>query len=169
MDRRDRRVLLGRVAGVHGVRGGLKIESFTQPREQILEYQPWTLRHNGAETSLRARALVRQPRLAVQLDGVDDRDAAAALLDAEIWVRRDQLPAPAKGEFYWVDLEGLSVVNLDGVELGRIDRIFATGANDVMVVRDGEVERLIPFVQGSHVREVDIDAGRVLVDWDADF
>lgn len=169
MEHRDRRVLLGRVAGVHGVRGGVKVESFTEPREQILQYQPWILRHDGAETVRPARALVRQPRLAVQLDGVDDRDAATALIGAEIWVRREQLPPAAKGEFYWVDLEGLRVVNLEGVELGRVERVFATGANDVLVVRDGETERLIPFIQGHHVRDIDLDAGRMQVDWDADF
>ncbi|MFB9066864.1 ribosome maturation factor RimM [Pseudofulvimonas gallinarii] len=169
MDRRDRRVLLGRVAGVHGVRGGLKVESFTEPRGQILDYQPWTLRHAGAETVRRARALVREPRLAVQLDGVEDRDAASALIGAEIWVRRDQLPTPPAGEYYWVDLEGLAVVNLEGIDLGVVDHLFATGANDVLVVRGGDCERLIPFVQGSHVREIDLAGGRMTVDWDADF
>jgi 16S rRNA processing protein RimM len=169
MDRRDRRVLLGRVAGVHGVRGGVRIESFTEPREQILRYQPWILSLDGKETVLRARVLVRQPRVAVLLDGIDDRDAALSLIGAEIHVRRDQLPPPSKGEFYWADLEGLSVVNLDGVVLGRVEGLFATGANDVMVVRDAEVERLIPFVQGTHVHAVDFDAGQIQVDWDPDF
>lgn len=169
MDRRDRRILLGRVAGVHGVRGGLKIESFTEPRGQILEYQPWTLRHAGAESVWRAHALVREPRLAVRLDGIDDRDAAAALIGAEIWVGREQLPTPPAGEYYWADLEGLAVVNLEGIELGVVERVFATGANDVLVVRSNDAERLIPFVQGSHVREIDLAAGRMLVDWDADF
>jgi 16S rRNA processing protein RimM len=169
MDRRDRRVLLGRVVGVHGVRGGVKVESFTEPRGRILEYQPWILRHAGAEQVLRARPLVREPRLAVLLEGIGDRDAAAALMGAEIWIRRGQLPPTAPGEYYWADLEGLAVVNLEGVHLGVVERLFATGANDVMVVRDGTRERLVPFVQGVHVREVDLDGGRILVDWDADF
>ena len=133
MERRDRRVLLGRVIGVHGVRGGVKVESFTEPRGSILDYQPWTLRHDGAERRVGVRALVREGRVAAQIDGVDDRDAAAALLGAEILVERDQLLPAKPDEFYWVDLEGLAVSNLDGEALGRVERLFSTGANDVLV------------------------------------
>lgn len=169
MGDRDRRVLLGRVIGVHGVRGGVKVESFTEPRGSILDYQPWTLRHDGAERRVRVRSLAREGRVAAQLEGVDDRDAAMALLGAEIFVDRDQLPPPAPGEVYWVDLEGLSVSNLEGIELGRVERVFATGANDVLVVHDGGRERLIPFVRDVHVQSVDFASGRIVVDWDADF
>jgi 16S rRNA processing protein RimM len=118
---------------------------------------------------VRAHALLRRGKLAALVEGVDDRDVAATLAGAEIYVERAQLPAPADGEYYWVDLEGLAVANADGVELGRVERVFATGANDVLVVRDHERERLIPFVQGDFVKAVDIDAGRIIVDWDADF
>lgn len=165
----DRLVLLGRVVGVHGVRGGVKIESYTEPRAAILDYQPWILRQHGAESELRARPISRHGKIAATLDGIDDRDQAAALLGAELLVRRRQLPAPAPGEYYWTDLEGLSVVNTEGLDLGRVQRLFETGANPVMVVHDGERERLLPFVIGAHVREVDLAAGRILVDWDADF
>jgi 16S rRNA processing protein RimM len=169
VERRDRRVLLGRVIGVHGVRGGVKVESFTEPRGSILDYQPWTLRHHGAERRVRVRALVREGRVAAQVEGVDDRDAAMALMGAEILVDRDQMPPPKPGEFYWIDLEGLAVSNLEGEPLGRVEGVFATGANDVLVVRDGERERLIPFVRGVHVHEIDLAGGRIVVDWDADF
>lgn len=169
MERKDRRVLLGRVVGVHGVRGGVKVESYTEPREKILDYQPWIVRQLGVERVLRAKPLVRHHKVAAALDGVDDRDAAAALIGAEICVRRAQLPAPTEGEYYWIDLEGLAVVNLDGVELGHVDRLFSTGANDVLVIRQGERERLIPFAKGTHVKRVDIDGGRIVVDWDVDF
>lgn len=169
MDRRDRRVLIGRVVGLHGVRGGVKVESFTEPRDRIFDYQPWIVRQAGAERVARARPLVRQQRIAAMIDGVEDREAAAALLGAEVCVRRAQLPPPSPGEYYWTDLEGLAVVNLDGVPLGTVESLFATGANDVMVVRQGERERLVPFVRGSHVHRVDLDGGRIVVDWDPDF
>jgi 16S rRNA processing protein RimM len=107
--------------------------------------------------------------MVAQLPGVDDRDQAAALIGTDIHVAREQLPPPAKGEYYWVDLEGLEVVTTDNVELGRVSHLFATGANDVVVVRDGTRERLIPFVQGSYVRSVDLSAGRMVVDWDPEF
>src|SRR6185312_1486129 len=107
--------------------------------------------------------------MVAQLPGVDDREQAAALIGSDIYVSRDQLPPLAEGEYYWVDLEGLEVVTTEDVSLGRISHLFATGANDVVVVRDGTRERLIPFVQGSYVRSVDLSAGRMVVDWDPEF
>lgn len=169
MEPRDRRVLVGRVTGVHGVRGGVKVESFTEPRDALLDYHPWVLCHLGTERVVRAKPLVRQGKVAVLLDGIDDRDVAAGLSGAEIFVDRAQLPAPDAGEYYWVDLEGLRVENLDGADLGRVDRLFATGANDVLVAVDAGRERLIPFVQGDFIKSVDIAAGLIVVDWDVDF
>jgi len=86
----------------------------------------------------------------------------------EIAVRREQLPAAEEGEYYWVDLVGLRVETLDGSELGRVDHLMATGANDVLVV-EGERQRLIPFVTGHIVKDVDLDAGVIRVDWQADY
>jgi 16S rRNA processing protein RimM len=165
----DRRVLVGRVIGVHGVRGGVKVDSFTEPRDALLDYRPWILCHAGTERSVRAKPLMRQGKLAVSFDGIDDRDLAATLVGAEIFVDRAQLPTPGAGEFYWIDLEGLRVETMDGVDLGHVDRLFATGANDVLVVSDAGRERLIPFVQGDFVKSVDIAAGLIVVDWDPDF
>ena len=101
--------------------------------------------------------------------GVDDRDAAEALRGTEILVPRSALPPPKPGEYYWVDLEGLRVVNVDGVELGTVSHLFSTGANDVVVVRDDERERMIPFVQPQFVTHINFDTGVITVDWDADF
>jgi len=145
------------------------VDSFTQPRDALLDYHPWILCHLGTERLVRAKPLMRQGKIAVLIDGIDDRDVAATLSGAEIFVDRAQLPAAAAGEYYWVDLEGLRVENLDGVDLGRVDRVFATGANDVLVARDAGRERLIPFVQGDFIKSVDIAAGLIVVDWDPDF
>ena len=82
---------------------------------------------------------------------------------------RSALPAPKPGEYYWADLEGLEVENVEGIALGRISHLLATGANDVMVVKDGDRERLVPFVVGQYVKQVDFGAGRITVDWDPDF
>ena len=99
---------------------------------------------------------------------VADRDAAEALRGTEVYVPRSELPPPRPGEYYWVDLEGLRVVNLAGVEFGTVSHLFSTGANDVLVAH-GERERMIPFLQPDYIRSVDFDAGLVTVDWDADF
>ena len=103
-----------------------------------------------------------------QLAGVEDRDAAAALGGVEIEVPRECLEPVTDGEFYWNDLIGLEVETLTGDRLGQVQRMMETGANDVMVVT-GERRRLIPFVHGGVVREVDLEAGTIRVDWDPDF
>ena len=87
----------------------------------------------------------------------------------EIYVPRSALPPPSPGEYYWVDLEGMRVVTVEGVDFGTVSHIFATGANDVLVARNDERERLIPFVQPQYVTSVDFDAGVVTVDWDPEF
>ena len=167
----SRRVLIGRIVGLYGVQGWLKIESWAEPRMRIFDYQPWLLSAApGVETQVSgAKGREQGKGMVAQLPGVDDREQAAAWIGSDIYVSRDQLPPPAEGEYYWVDLEGLEVVTTEAVLLGRISHLFATGANDVVVVRDGTRERLIPFVQGSYVRSVDLSAGRMVVDWDPEF
>lgn len=163
----ERLIVVGRVAGLFGVHGWIKVFSETDPRENILRYDPWVV--GSAGESFRVIEGRRHGKgLVARLAGCDDRDQAAALVGREIAVRRDQLPPPQPDEFYWVDLEGLAVVHVSGRPLGQVERLFPTGANDVIVVR-GERERLVPFVWGDVVRDVDFDAGRILVDWDPDF
>jgi 16S rRNA processing protein RimM len=161
------RVVVGHIAGVYGVRGWLKVMSETDPPEGILSYSPWLL---GADAS--AWTVNEGKRhgkgLVVSLRGCVDRDRAASLVGQDIAVVRDQLPPASPDEFYWVDLEGLSVETTEGVALGSIDHLFATGANDVVVVK-GDRERLLPFVWGDVVKDVDFEQRRMLVDWDPSF
>lgn len=164
-----RRVLMGRVVGVFGVRGWLKIESYSEPRDRLFSYRPWLMGRGGVLREVVPAELREQGKnVVVRLPGCDTVEQAQSLLGEEIWVPRASLPAPAAGEYYWVDLEGLAVVTSDGVALGRISHMIATGANDVMVVR-GDRERLLPFTPGHAVQSVDLAAGRVVVDWDPDF
>ena len=166
----DKRLLVGRIVGLFGVDGWMKIESYTDPRERIFAYRPWLLRHAQGEREIdRASGRAQGKGLVAQLPGVADRDAASALIGAEIWVARSQLPKAKRGEYYWIDLEGLAVVTEEGVALGTVSHLFATGANDVLVVRDGERERMVPFVLKQFVKEVDLDSGRIVVDWDPEF
>ncbi len=163
-------ILLGRFLGAFGVRGQVKIESWTEPRDAIFRYQPWTLRDaRGAERALTGvRGKASGKHLVATLPDVEDREAVEALHGTEIHVPRSALPPPQPGEFYWVDLEGLRVVNSDGTDFGTVSHLFSTGANDVLVAR-GDRERLIPFVEPDFVRSVDFEAGVVTVDWDPEF
>ena len=161
-------LIVGRINGLYGVRGWVKVFSHTAPRERIVDYSPWLVRRTGGWSPMKvASGRVQGKGVVVRLEGVEDRDAAAALVGAEIALRRDQLPRLPDGEYYWADLIGLHVVTVEGVELGRVDHLLETGANDVLVVM-GERERLVPYTE-SAVVSVDLDAGRLTVDWDPEF
>ena len=163
-------ILLGRVHGAFGIRGELKLESFTDPEAAIFRYQPWLLRDaQGREHELAGvRGREGAKGLVATFPGIEDRDAAEALRGAELYAPRSVLPPPKPGEYYWVDLEGLRVLNLDGADFGTVSHLFSTGANDVLVAR-GDRERMIPFLEPDYIRSVDFESGVVIVDWDADF
>jgi len=165
----ERRILLGRVAGAFGVRGELKLLSWTDPRDALFKYQPWILRAGGSEREVSGvRGRDTGKLVVASFPGVDTRELAEAMNGTEIWVPRDRLPPPSPGEYYWVDLEGLAVETVEGQALGTVSHLFSTGANDVMVVA-GDRERLVPFVTDQYVKSVDFQAGRIVVDWDPDF
>ena len=161
-------VILGRISGLFGVRGWVKVFSYTEPREAVLKYENVLLRRDGNWRDARIAQGQRHGKSVIaRIDGIGDRDAAAELIGVDIGINRDALPDPDAGQFYWTDLIGLVVRQKDGVEIGRIDAMLETGANDVMVVK-GERERLIPFVMGKFVVGVDLAKGVVDVDWEWD-
>ena len=135
--------------------------------ESILQYQPWLLGEEKKPVKI-LDGRIQGKGLAVLLPGFEDREQAATLVGTQIFVSRDQLPATAKDEYYWSDLEGLEVITTSGQSLGRVAKLMETGANDVLVVR-GDRERLVPFVQGQYVTRVDLDGGVIEVDWDPEF
>ena len=162
-------VVVGKIAGLFGVKGWVKIFSYTDPRDGILDYAPWYLMLNGEYLCVESDAGKRHGKgVIAHLKSVDDRDAAARLINVEIAIRRDQLPEAQEGEYYWADLTGLKVVTLAGKTLGTVSYLFETGANDVMVVA-GDRERLIPFLRDSVIRSIDLEKGLIEVDWDPDF
>lgn len=161
------KVILGRIAGAHGVKGWVKVFSHTEPAEAIADYRPWLLGEDGRLVEP-LEAVMQGKKVVARLEGVSDRSQAEALVGLEIYVERHQLPEPGERQFYWSDLIGLEVKHQDGESLGTLAEMMATGANDVMVV-EGDRQRLIPFVQGETVIEVDLDAGRLTVDWDKEF
>jgi len=166
----QRFVTLGRISGAHGIQGWVRVHSDTDPRENIVSYSPWHLVRQGRREKWEVKSGRRQGKAVVaKLAACNDRDTAEDLAGALITIPRSQLPeTTAPGEFYWADLVGLVVKTPDGVDLGRIERLFETGSNDVIVVQGGK-ERLIPYIRDQVVREVDLDAGVMLVDWDPEF
>ncbi|MEY4685489.1 MAG: ribosome maturation factor RimM [Pseudomonadota bacterium] len=162
-------VLVGEIVAPFGVKGWVKVRSFTDPPANILKYVPWTLTQGEREQPV----VVLEGRLqgtvvAARLEGVEDRDQAIALRGMKVTVPRGVFPRAPKGHYYWADLVGLRVYTVDAIDLGVVTGLLETGANDVLEVK-GDRERLIPFVMGPYVKEVDLDAGRITVDWDPEF
>jgi 16S rRNA processing protein RimM len=165
----DEPLVMGRIAAPYGVKGWLRVVSYTEQPDKLIEYTPWYLRQGNAWLPVRIAGVKRHTKgLLVRLPGYEDRDKAAELAGVDIGVYRTQLPATAGDEYYWDDLIGLPVMTLDGLLLGTVDHLIETGANDVLVVR-GERERLIPFIRGSVIARVDLDGRVIRVDWDPDF
>ncbi len=192
-------IVVGKIVGVFGVKGWLKIKSFTQPAENILTYGPLYVSWTGSQTSpgpkggersamsqwkvpetlVCDRHNARPQGLVVHFEGIDDRDQAQVLVGAELRVSQVELPALAQDEYYWYQLIGLTVVSeFEGgcIPLGRVANLLETGANDVLVVKPTEEvsgierkERLIPYVPGQFVKQIDLTAQRMTVDWDPDF
>jgi 16S rRNA processing protein RimM len=171
-------VVMGRVTAPFGVKGWFKVYALTAQPGSLCDYPMWWLRRDGEWREMKVLAAkVQGNTLVAQLAGIESREAAAALRGLEIGVPREQLPDAAGDEFYWADLIGLKVVNTEQQELGRVVRILQTGANDVLVVvdeEDKERERgaareiLIPFIADA-IKQVDIAAGLIAVDWGRDY
>ena len=155
---------MGRVEAPFGVQGWIRVRPYTAAPGSLLDYPVWQI---GGRTFALLEGRVHGAGLVASLEGVGDRDAAAALRGGDIAVARDELPAAAENEYYWTDLIGLAVVGQDGAALGRVATLMETGANDVLVVQ-GERERLIPFVD-EYVKKLDPAGGTITVAWPADW
>lgn len=167
---------MGEITAHYGVRGWVRLRSYTRPPEEILEFPRWTLVHRDGTGGGRPGRVVdhrlQKRGLVVKLEGFESRDEAEPLIGLQVCVPTEDFPVLPQGEYYWSQLVGLRVVNLAGEFLGTVDHLLETGANDVLVVksRDGDAatERLIPWIPRV-VRDVDTEAGRLQVDWDPDF
>lgn len=167
--------VLGKLTTAFGVKGWVKVYSFTDPMANILDYPCWQIRIDGRWQAFKVKQGKPQGKgLVALLDGVSDRDQALALSQCEIGVPESELPELDDKEHYWFQLLNLSVVNTDGVRLGQVKEIFDSGGgNQVMVVRPNaescdQQERLLPFVDPIII-EVDLDQQLIEVDWDSDY
>ena len=159
---------MGRIGAPWGVQGWSRVQTFTAEADTLCDFRTWWV---GGPEGWQPRDVhaveMKGDLLVAQLKGIADREAAMALTGCQVGLPRNALPPAGEGEYYWADLIGLDVVNLQGEVLGRVDRLFETAANDVIVV-SGERERLIPFVD-QYVQSVDLDARRLVVDWGKDY
>jgi 16S rRNA processing protein RimM len=169
----DRKVILGKIVGAFGVMGWVKIESYTDPIDNILDYPVWQLA-DGADwkASKLVSGRVTAKGVQVQLDVIADRTMAEKARGTLIAVHRSELPKPATGQYYWDDLLGLSAVSPSGDPLGQVEDIRATAAHALLLIsgmRNGKrVEHLVPLV-AERILSVELDARRITVDWDADW
>jgi 16S rRNA processing protein RimM len=164
----DRIVVLGRIGGSFGVQGWVKVSSYTEPPGNILDYEVWQLGQAGQWEPIEVEAgRVTAKGVLAKLAGIDTPEAARLKVGVEVGVPRSALPPPAEGEFYWSDLEGLEALSKDGSVLGKVDHFRITPAGSVVVIR-GEREHWVPFVR-DRIVEVDLEAGRIVFDWAADW
>lgn len=173
-DQKDLSVL-GKITSPYGIHGWVKVISYTDPMDNILGYGKWQLSKDGRDFEVSVKSGKRHGKgIVVKIDGCDDRDQAIRFGGALIKVDKQLLPLLGEGEFYWHQLEGLSVKAVSGESLGVVDHLLETGSNDVLVVKAtaesfDERERLIPYLPDQVVKSVDINAGVMIVDWDVDF
>ncbi len=161
-------VVMGRISAPYGVKGWVKIHPFTETIDSLLDFPVWHL--GDGETWRESRvieAAVHGDSVVASLDGCLGRDAAEALKGLQVAVPRGSLPDAHEDEYYWSDLIGLRVVGKDGVELGVVQGMIETGANDVLDVK-GDARHLIPFVS-DYIVEVDLKNGLIRADWGADY
>lgn len=161
------RIVVGRISGIYGIKGYLRVISYTRPLKNIFNYERWWLRQ-GEDwqdvTLLDGQVLGKG--LVAKIEGIEDRNRAREFIDADIAIERTQLADIKPGEYYWHDLIGLSVCNQDGKDLGQVRELLETGANDVLVV-EGEQRTLIPFIKGHYILAIDLDKRMIRVDWES--
>jgi 16S rRNA processing protein RimM len=159
----SRRVLLGRIAGAHGIRGAVLIKTFTAEPEGIADYG--ALEDSSGRRSFEIEIERVTPKGVIgRVNGVSDRTQAEALKGIDLYVPRERMPAPAEGEFYFEDLKGLEAVAADGKTIGKVTAVVNYGAGDILEIRvsDGGHTALVPFME-AYIGAVDLAAGRITV------
>ncbi|WP_108652405.1 ribosome maturation factor RimM [Dongshaea marina] len=169
-------IVIARLGAVYGIKGWLKIHSFTDVAGSIFDYQPWLMEQKGQFKELTISNWRRHNKgLLVKLEGIDQREQAELLTGVEISVHKDQLPDLQDGDYYWRDLIGCSVKNTSNYDFGQVTQMMETGSNDVLMVKAnlndafGKKERLIPFIEEQVIQSVDLETRTITVDWDPGF
>ena len=166
----EKPIIVGEVSGVYGVKGWVKLFSWTQPKENIASFSPlWLEVKPGQWEAKKVTAAKPHGKTIVAcFEDIQDRDQAASWIGKRLAIEKDQLPELEEG-WYWSDLIGLRVISTEDQTFGVVTAMQETGANDVLVIGKGEGAVLIPFVTGPIVKQVNLDAGTIVVDWDPEF
>ncbi|OCG34828.1 ribosome maturation factor RimM [Gilliamella sp. Fer2-1] len=169
-------IIVGKLGSSYGIRGWLRIFSFTELPDSIFDYTPWYIQRAGQWQEVIVESFKPHNHdMIVKLKGIDDRDQANALTNTEVFVDAEKLPTLNNGDFYWKDLIGCRVKTVNGYDLGQVTDLMETGSNDVLVVKAnlkdafGTTERLIPFVDDQFIKQVDLVTKMIVVDWDPAF
>jgi 16S rRNA processing protein RimM len=167
----EKMIVVGQIGRPQGIQGGMRLNSYTQPIDNILNYQPWFIQKKNSqiwEEIEYSKVEHHSKGLVIFLKGISDRNTVSLYTQATIAILREKLPDLSEDEYYWSDLEGLNVQTQNGISLGKVDHLFETGSNDVLVVK-GEKTLAIPYLVGNTVLKIDLDNKTIIVDWDPDF
>lgn len=169
MDNEHDWIIIGRFGRPQGLKGLVRVISFTEPQHNITNYVPWYTRLNNTWQQITVLDIERHNKfILVQIKGYQQREQLSLLTNLDIAVPRSQLPNLPAGEYYWHQLMGMKVVNKDGLILGDVTDLLETGSNDVLVV-SGEKRHLIPYILGDFIVHIDDEKRVITVDWDVDF
>ncbi|CCN46903.1 Ribosome maturation factor rimM [Vibrio nigripulchritudo MADA3020] len=176
MSEQDDKIVVGKFGASYGIRGWLKVFSYTDNAESIFDYSPWFIKQKGEWVECKVESWKRHNKgMVCKLEGLDIREEAHLLTNFEIAINPASLPELSEDEFYWRELFGMQVVTTKGYNLGEVVDLLETGSNDVLVVKAnlkdafGQKERLIPFLEEQVIKQVDRSAQRIEVDWDPGF
>lgn len=169
-------LILGNIGAAYGIHGWLKVFSSTEEAESIFNYQPWFIQRLCKWQKVELESWKYHNRdIIVKIKGIQDRFAASQLTNCQITVDSKQLLSLEEGDYYWNDLIGCQVVNLEYYEMGKVIDLIETGSNDVLVVKAplndafGMQKRLIPFLDEQVIKKIDLSTGTMRVDWSPDF
>ena len=167
----DEIIVLGKISGLFGIKGWVKIYSETRPKEGICDYSAFNLQINGKWQHCEVEAIKPQSKTIIaKFKNINSPEEAQLLQGATIGLAASELPKLDQNTYYWRDLIGSQVKNHEGVDFGIVDAILETGANDVLVIKDVDnKERLVPFTVGHAIVSVNHEQKLIIVDWDADF
>lgn len=163
------KIIIGQIGAPFGIKGWVKIHSFTNPIENILDYDPWCISAaEGWQLITPEQGALHSNQIIAKFPACNDRNQAQLYTHKEIAIERHQLKKAGPNEYYWIELEGLTVVNTAGERLGTVSRLMATGANDILVVTQANHQILIPYIK-QVIHSVDLETKQIVVDWQADW
>ena len=162
-----KKILVGKISNPHGIKGWVKVISFTDPIENILSYKKWTISDNETEkTYCLEDSRIQGNKIVIKLEGVNNRDDADLLKNLQIEINRSDLPKLEENSYYWEDLVDFNVIDIKGMHVGKVDSLFRTGSNDVLVIINETKQRLlIPFIMEEVIKYVDLDKELISIDW----